>query len=91
MLLEHDDEDDDDLIIIIRMNDLITFKNIINEENHVHQIDYCAARTWYVSSRALSTISCLLWGFLFDTDASRINFAVYTCRVVEILIIIKTI
>ena len=23
------------------MNDLITFKNIINEENHVHQIDYC--------------------------------------------------
>ena len=22
------------------MNDLITFKNIINEENHVHQIDY---------------------------------------------------
>ena len=66
------------------MNDLITFKNIINEENHIQHIDYCAARTWYVSSRALSTISCLLWGFLFDTDASRINFAVYTCRVVEI-------
>ena len=31
---------------------------------------------------SLLTISCLLWGFLFDTDASKINFSVYTCRVV---------
>ena len=28
-------------------------------------------------------MSCLLWGFLFDADDSRINFAVYTCNVVE--------